>query len=167
MLIYVSSTIMFLHWHVVSFPEISHVVTCFLFVAGSFACGFTYSGHPVACAVAIKALKNYRYAWPFGNMTQCSCTYFELYFSCSWWVLCKNGHQRKGYSGPCQADCSKVSGWIRAFVDSPIIEEVCTSISELPNLPRGRRLLFGFKYMTTCFCTADTWLRDDNSNWIH
>jgi 4-aminobutyrate--pyruvate transaminase len=31
------------------------------FVAGSFAHGFTYSGHPVACAVAIEALKIYRY----------------------------------------------------------------------------------------------------------
>lgn len=28
---------------------------------GSFAHGFTYSGHPVACAVAIEALKLYRY----------------------------------------------------------------------------------------------------------
>jgi len=33
----VISTIMFLHCHVVSFPEISNVVACFLFVAGSFA----------------------------------------------------------------------------------------------------------------------------------
>ena len=30
MMIYVSSTIIFLHWHVVSFPGTSHVVTCFL-----------------------------------------------------------------------------------------------------------------------------------------
>lgn len=31
-------------------------------IAGSFAHGFTYSGHPVACAVAIEALKIYQYA---------------------------------------------------------------------------------------------------------
>ena len=49
----------------------------FPFVAGSFAHGFTYSGHPVACAVAIEALKIYRYAWPFYNMIQCSNTYLS------------------------------------------------------------------------------------------
>jgi 4-aminobutyrate--pyruvate transaminase len=30
------------------------------FVKGSFAHGFTYSGHPVSCAVAIETLKIYK-----------------------------------------------------------------------------------------------------------
>lgn len=56
-----SSILSFLHWHVLSFSETWHVLSCCLFVTGSFAHGFTYSGHPVACAVAIEALKIYRY----------------------------------------------------------------------------------------------------------
>jgi hypothetical protein len=57
-------------------------------------------------------------------------------------------HQRKRYSRPCQANCSKVLGWNYGICNSPIIEEVCISISELSNLPKVRRLLFLFKYMT-------------------
>jgi len=79
-------------------------------------------------------------------------------------VLCKNGTSKRDNPGHVRQIAPKFQDGIRAFADSPIIGEVCISISELPNLPRGRRLLFGFKYMTTCFCTADTWLRDDNSN---
>lgn len=32
-----------------------------LFTPGAFSHGFTYSGHPVPCAVAIEALKIYKY----------------------------------------------------------------------------------------------------------
>jgi hypothetical protein len=31
---------------------------------GGFGHGFTYSGHPVACAVALEALRIYKYAIP-------------------------------------------------------------------------------------------------------
>ncbi|VAH35655.1 unnamed protein product [Triticum turgidum subsp. durum] len=41
-------------------PEIAAVVDSQSNKLGSFAHGFTYSGHPVACAVAIEALKIYR-----------------------------------------------------------------------------------------------------------
>uniref|UniRef100_K3Y7I2 4-aminobutyrate--pyruvate transaminase n=1 Tax=Setaria italica TaxID=4555 RepID=K3Y7I2_SETIT len=41
-------------------PEISDVIHSQSNKLGSFAHGFTYSGHPVACAVAIEALKIYR-----------------------------------------------------------------------------------------------------------
>ncbi|PWZ46329.1 Gamma-aminobutyrate transaminase 1, mitochondrial [Zea mays] len=41
-------------------PEISEVIHSQSNKLGSFAHGFTYSGHPVACAVAIEALKLYR-----------------------------------------------------------------------------------------------------------
>lgn len=33
----------------------------FIIVLGSFSHGFTYSGHPVACAVALETLKIYQY----------------------------------------------------------------------------------------------------------
>ena len=39
-----------------------HVFKCFaIFIVGSFAHGFTYSGHPVPCAVALEALKIYQW----------------------------------------------------------------------------------------------------------
>ncbi|XP_052152386.1 gamma-aminobutyrate transaminase 1, mitochondrial [Oryza glaberrima] len=41
-------------------PEISDVIHSQSNKLGSFAHGFTYSGHPVACAVAIEALKIYQ-----------------------------------------------------------------------------------------------------------
>uniref|UniRef100_A0A0D9W9E7 4-aminobutyrate--pyruvate transaminase n=1 Tax=Leersia perrieri TaxID=77586 RepID=A0A0D9W9E7_9ORYZ len=41
-------------------PEISEVIHSQSNKLGSFAHGFTYSGHPVACAVAIEALKIYQ-----------------------------------------------------------------------------------------------------------
>ncbi|TVU15767.1 hypothetical protein EJB05_39305 [Eragrostis curvula] len=41
-------------------PEIADVIHSQSNKLGSFAHGFTYSGHPVACAVAIEALKIYR-----------------------------------------------------------------------------------------------------------
>lgn len=41
-------------------PEIADVVHSQSSKLGSFAHGFTYSGHPVACAVAIEALKIYK-----------------------------------------------------------------------------------------------------------
>ncbi|XP_020696780.2 probable gamma-aminobutyrate transaminase 3, mitochondrial isoform X4 [Dendrobium catenatum] len=41
-------------------PEISEVVHSQSSKLGSFSHGFTYSGHPVSCAVAIEALKIYR-----------------------------------------------------------------------------------------------------------
>lgn len=41
-------------------PEIADVIDTQSNKLGSFAHGFTYSGHPVACAVAIEALKIYR-----------------------------------------------------------------------------------------------------------
>ncbi|XP_047066210.1 gamma-aminobutyrate transaminase 1, mitochondrial-like [Lolium rigidum] len=41
-------------------PEIADVIDSQSNKLGSFAHGFTYSGHPVACAVAIEALKIYR-----------------------------------------------------------------------------------------------------------
>ncbi|XP_078428691.1 pyridoxal phosphate (PLP)-dependent transferases superfamily protein [Wolffia australiana] len=41
-------------------PEISEVIYSQSNKLGSFAHGFTYSGHPVACAVALEALKIYR-----------------------------------------------------------------------------------------------------------
>ncbi|CAA7408998.1 unnamed protein product [Spirodela intermedia] len=41
-------------------PEISEVIHSQSNKLGSFAHGFTYSGHPVACAVALEALKIYR-----------------------------------------------------------------------------------------------------------
>lgn len=41
-------------------PEIAEVIDSQSNKLGSFAHGFTYSGHPVACAVAIEALKIYR-----------------------------------------------------------------------------------------------------------
>jgi len=42
----------------------------------------------------------------------------------------------------------QILGWNYGICNSPIIEEVCISISELSNLPKVRRLLFLFKYMT-------------------
>ncbi|CAN6240875.1 unnamed protein product [Urochloa humidicola] len=41
-------------------PEISEVIHSQSNKLGSFAHGFTYSGHPIACAVALEALKIYR-----------------------------------------------------------------------------------------------------------
>ncbi|KAM7258865.1 hypothetical protein ACFE04_014606 [Oxalis oulophora] len=41
-------------------PEISEVISSQSNKLGSFSHGFTYSGHPVACAVAIEALKLYK-----------------------------------------------------------------------------------------------------------
>lgn len=41
-------------------PEIADVIDSQSNKLGSFAHGFTYSGHPVACAVALEALKIYR-----------------------------------------------------------------------------------------------------------
>jgi 4-aminobutyrate--pyruvate transaminase len=41
-------------------PEITDVIYSQSNKLGSFAHGFTYSGHPVSCAVAIEALKIYK-----------------------------------------------------------------------------------------------------------
>ncbi|CAL5017529.1 unnamed protein product [Urochloa decumbens] len=42
-------------------PEISDVIHSHSNKLGTFAHGFTYSGHPVSCAVSLEALKIYRY----------------------------------------------------------------------------------------------------------
>ncbi|MQL05661.1 aminotransferase class III-fold pyridoxal phosphate-dependent enzyme, partial [Escherichia coli] len=41
-------------------PEVSEVIHSQSNKLGSFSHGFTYSGHPVSCAVAIEALKIYK-----------------------------------------------------------------------------------------------------------
>jgi adenosylmethionine-8-amino-7-oxononanoate aminotransferase len=48
--------------------------TCF--VPGTFSHGFTYSGHPVSCAVAIEALKIYKFV-PLSSLENLS---LELHF---------------------------------------------------------------------------------------
>lgn len=40
---------------------LSMLMECSNFLLGSFSHGFTYSGHPVACAVALEAVKIYKY----------------------------------------------------------------------------------------------------------
>uniref|UniRef100_A0A803KWX3 Uncharacterized protein n=1 Tax=Chenopodium quinoa TaxID=63459 RepID=A0A803KWX3_CHEQI len=45
-------------------PEISEVINTQSSKLGSFSHGFTYSGHPVSCAVALEALKLYKYDLP-------------------------------------------------------------------------------------------------------
>lgn len=106
------------------------------FVAGSFAHGFTYSGHPVACAVAIEALKIYRYAALFVTWHSIPAPIKVIIF-CYWRVLCENGISERDIPGHVKQIAPKFQDGIRAFADSPIIGEVRVSISELTNLPRG------------------------------
>jgi len=61
----------------------------------------------------------------------------------------KMGISERDIPGHVRQIAPKFQDGIRAFADSPIIGEVCISLSELPNLPRGQRLLLLFKYMTT------------------
>lgn len=52
------------HWTSSSIfsPPLLPLIVSYTFFVGSFSHGFTYSGHPVSCAVAIETLKIYKYA---------------------------------------------------------------------------------------------------------
>ena len=54
----------------VFFSIIYLFIYLFLFFnLGSFSHGFTYSGHPVSCAVALESLKVYKYDTPKSSLT--------------------------------------------------------------------------------------------------
>ena len=138
----------------------------FPFVAGSFAHGFTYSGHPVACAVAIEALKIYRYAWPFCNMIQCSNTYLS-YISL---VPDERIAKMASAKGIFRAMSGRLLQSFRmelGHLQTVQLSGRCVSLFlNCQTYPEARGSSCSNTWLQ-CSCTADTWLRDDNGNWIH
>ena len=67
-----------LNFVIFQYPEILKPIFCFG-ISGAFSHGFTYSGHPVSCAVAIEALKIYKWVGDYGShFSILICTFLTL-----------------------------------------------------------------------------------------
>ena len=100
------------------------------FGTGIFAHGFTYSGHPVSCAVALEALKIYRYTH-FSILK----TYIQGHFRCIGFnyfsqMFCKiTGTRERDIPGHVAHVSQRFQKGIKAFAPgSPIVGEVFISM---------------------------------------
>ena len=105
---------------------------------GIFGHGYTYSGHPVACAVAVKTLEIYERDNMLGHVNKVSPTFIERLKKCDQYDLVGNtrgigligamefvseknsnkGFKKKGFAGKIFADHAKDNGLIvRAIGD--------------------------------------------------